>query len=65
MENTDTTEYKIVYYKNGEFTIDKCIGQVWINDDSEYKKYHIRVYPADYNPTLEQGYGSENLIDSW
>lgn len=64
----DTTEYKVVYYKNNEMIIEKCIGKVWWNQSEnkpsdKYIKYHTRIYPADYEPT--NGYGMEQLIESW
>lgn len=60
----DLTEYKIVYYKDNEMIIEKCIGQVW--KDDKYKKYHTRIYPGNYEPSGPgSGYGSEELIDSW
>lgn len=52
--------------KDTEMLIDKCIGQVWKNPDSKYKKYHTRIYPGNYEPSGPgNGYGSEELIDSW
>lgn len=61
----ETKEYKVVYYKNKEMIIEKCIGKVWLDPNNIYKEYHTRFYPADYEPTPPYGYGSEKLIESW
>lgn len=62
---TPQEEYKIVYYKKNDkqMYIDKVKGKVWLEPDSEYKQHCVRIYPVDYEP--ENGYGSEELIDSW
>lgn len=66
MNNTqqDKTEYKVVYYKDGEMIIEKCVGKVWTDPNNVYKKYHTRFYPINYDPPCKS-YGSEELIESW
>ena len=56
MENS----YKVVYYDNNkQFHVEIT------NDLDKYKQFHTRVYPKDYEPINNEGYGIKELIDSW
>ena len=58
MENS----YKVVYYDYNQTPA----FQIAITDNLEkYKKFHARVYPVNYEPKNNEGYGKEQLIDSW
>ncbi len=52
-------KYKVVYYKDNKQYIELT------NELNKYKQYTARVYPADYKPSDNHVYGSEELIDSW